>query len=216
MPISPARLDKSRLFTYATSAALTAALVAASPQAAIADNGIEVPSVPPGLEVPAGHKAFMVAHAVGTQNYVCLPTATGFGWAAWGPQATLFDDDDDQKLTHFLSSDTLGTARPTWMHSKDSSTIWASAVASATSVTAPDFVEAGAIPWLLLQVVDSAAGPTGGDKLQKTRYIHRLDTEAGVAPAAGCAIATDVGKKALVPYVTDYYFYKALGDQEAD
>src|SRR5689334_2635689 len=32
MPISPARLDKSRLFTYATSAALTAALVAASPQ----------------------------------------------------------------------------------------------------------------------------------------------------------------------------------------
>lgn len=210
--MTPTPRSHSRLLTYATCASLTAVLVAASPQSAVADNGIEVPSVPPGLEVPAGHKAFMVTHAVGTQNYVCLPTATGYGWSFWGPQATLFDDDDDQKLTHFLSSDSGGAARPTWMHSKDSSTVWGSAVASATSVTAPDYVEAGAIPWLLVQVVDSAAGPTGGDKLQKTKYIHRLDTEGGVAPAAGCAAAADVGKKALVPYSTDYYFYKALGE----
>jgi hypothetical protein len=60
--------------------------------------------------------------------------------------------------------------------------------------------------------LDSAAGPTGGDKLQKTTYIHRLDTDGGVAPASGCAVATDVGKKALVPYTTDYYFYKAIAN----
>jgi hypothetical protein len=206
----PPSSNRNRLITYATSVA--ALFVTASPQTAIADSGIDVPPVPPGLEVPAGHKAFEVTHAVGTQNYVCLPTATGFAWTFWGPQALLFDDADDQKLTHYLSVDSSGTARPTWTSSKDSSTIWGAGVATATSVTAPDFVEPGSIPWLLVQVVDSAAGPTGGDKLQKTTYIHRLDTDGGVAPASGCAVATDVGKKALVPYTTDYYFYKAIAN----
>jgi hypothetical protein len=32
------------------------------------------PSVPPGLEVPAPNQAFLVGHAVGTQNYVCQPS----------------------------------------------------------------------------------------------------------------------------------------------
>jgi hypothetical protein len=197
--------------TIVASSILTASLVAAFPQAAEAKE-IDVPSVPPGLEVPAGHKAFLVTHAVGTQNYVCLPTSTGYAWSFWGPQATLFDDDDKQVLTHFLSADGSGTARPTWQHSKDSSLVWGAAVASATSVTAPDFVEPDAIPWLLVQIVDTQDGPGGGDKLTKTTYIHRIDTAGGLAPAAGCAVASDVGKKALVPYETDYYFYKAAGD----
>ena len=133
---------------------------------------------------------------------------SGFAWGFFGPQATLFDAEGKQKLTHFLSSDPLGTARPTWLHSKDSSAIWGAVLASASSVTDPGTVAAGAIPWLLVEVVDGEPGPDGGDKLVDTTYIHRLSTSGGVAPAAGCAAALDVGKRALVPYATDYYFYR--------
>ncbi len=98
---------------------------------------------------------------------------------------------------------------PSMQHSKDSSAIWGSVIASATSVTEPNFVEAGAIPWLLLAVVAVQAGPTGGNKLTDTTYIQRLDTSEGVAPVVGCAAPADIGKKALVPYTTDYYFYRA-------
>jgi hypothetical protein len=28
----------------------------------------------------------------------------------------------------------------------------------------------------------------------------------------GCTMATDVGKKALVPYMAHYFFYKAVGN----
>ena len=48
-----------------------AALSMATPIAALAD--IIPPSVPTGLEAPAGSKAFLIGHAVGTQQYVCLP-----------------------------------------------------------------------------------------------------------------------------------------------
>jgi len=35
------------------------------------------------------------------------------------------------------------------------------------------------------------------------------EVNAGIAPATGCVQATDVGKRALVPYTADYFFYKA-------
>ena len=202
------RNSHSRLLVC-TTAVVAASLTLAVPQRALADDDIVVPSMPANLEVPAGNEVYLVQHAIGTQNYICLPSGAGYVWSFWGPQATLFSDDDDQKLTHFLSNDSGGVARPTWMHSKDSSTIWGAGVASATSVTAPDFVEAGAIPWLLVAIVDSQDGPTGGDKLSDPTVIQRLDTEGGVAPAVGCAAATDVGKRVLVPYTTDYYFYRS-------
>jgi hypothetical protein len=192
------------------SAAVAASLTLVAPQQARADDGIEVPSMPAQLQVPAGNEVYLVQHAVGTQNYVCLPSGGGYVWSFWGPQATLFSDEDDQKLTHFLSNDTNGIARPTWLHSKDSSTIWGAGIATASSASNPEFVEAGAIPWLLVAIVDAQDGPTGGSKLSNTTFIQRLDTSGGVAPAAaGCAAATDVGKRVLVPYTTDYYFYRA-------
>jgi len=183
------------------------ALALASPSA-LAAHDIDVPDVPANLVVPDGNEVFLVGHAVGTQNYVCLPTAGGYAWTFFGPQATLFNGGDKQLITHFLSTDTNGTARPTWQDSKDSSAIWGAVIASATSATAPEFVVPGAIPWLLLEIVDSRPGPNGGAKLTEVTYIQRLATFGGTAPAAGCAAARDVGKKALVPYTTDYYFYR--------
>jgi hypothetical protein len=40
-------------------------------------------------------------------------------------------------------------------------------------------------------------------------YIQRLNTSGGIAPQTGCALATDIGRIALVPYAADYFFYRA-------
>jgi hypothetical protein len=58
-------------------------------------------------------------------------------------------------------------------------------------------------------------GPTDGDKLKETTFIQRLKTSGGVAPSTGCALSADVGKKALVDYEADYFFYKAV-ESDAD
>jgi len=65
--------------------------------------------------------------------------------------------------------------------------------------------------------VGSEAGPTGGNKLTKATYLQRVDTSGGLAPTSGCAAAADVGKKALVPYRANYFFYEgAAGDGPDD
>jgi hypothetical protein len=162
--------------------------------------------VPANIQAPAGSRAFLEGHAVGTQSYICLPSTSGFTWTFFGPQAILFNDDYDQVVTHFLSANPFegGMPRATWQHSRDSSTIWA---VSNISSSDPRFVAPGAIPWLLLQVM-TLNGPTGGHKLASTIAIQRLNTSGGTAPATGCSLSTDVGKRALVPYTADYYFYK--------
>ncbi|MBA3494861.1 MAG: DUF3455 domain-containing protein [Gammaproteobacteria bacterium] len=191
----------------ASVAALSAALAAGLLQPAYAGH-VTSPPVPLNLEVPSGNKAFLVGYAVGTQNYVCLPSGPGFAWVLFGPQATLFNDDEKQLITHFLSPnpDEGGTPRATWQHSRDTSAVWAIAAASSSD---PAFVASGAIPWLRLETVGAQDGPTGGDKLSETTFIQRLNTAEGVMPASGCTQSTDVGKKALVPYTADYFFYKA-------
>ena len=174
------------------------ALTVLSPQAAYADDNTP-PDVPTIIQVPAGNRLFRVSHAVGTQDYVCLST----GWAspAYGPQATLFDDENEQILTHFLSPnpEESNTPRPTWQDSRDSSIVWANPVKDAKYTPDPT-----AIAWLLLKVVDTAAGPTGGDKMVGITYIQRLNTTGGLKPTWACA----EGDKALVSYTADYFFYK--------
>jgi Protein of unknown function (DUF3455) len=174
---------------------------------AIAPNataqGVTPPAVPANLEVPEGTIPYLIAHAEGTQNYVCLATSSSFTWTFFGPQATLFVD-GAQVTTHFLSPNPAegGTPRATWQHSGDTSTVWAAAIANSTD---PSFVAPGAIPWLLLRVVGSE-GP--GGTLTETTYIQRVNTGGGIAPVTGCKSAKDTGKKALVPYTTDYVFYR--------
>ena len=50
-------------------------------------------------------------------------------------------------------------------------------------------------------------GPTGGDLLTRTTFIQRVNTSGGLAPATGCSQASDVGKKAFIPYTADYFFF---------
>jgi Protein of unknown function (DUF3455) len=173
------------------------------------DDVITPPPVPTDVRVEAGNKAFLVGHATGTQNYVCLPSGSGVAWALFTPQATLFDDEGQQITTHFFSPNPFegGVIRATWQHSRDTSTVWGRVTGISSD---PNFVTPGAIPWLLVQVKDvgALAGPTGGTRLTGTTFIQRLNTVGGAAPSTGCSALTDLGAKAFVPYTADYFFYK--------
>lgn len=64
---------------------------------AVATIGLPAPAqpitvlpVPSEIQLPAGNIAFLKGYAVGTQNYVCLPSTNGFAWKFQAPQATLF------------------------------------------------------------------------------------------------------------------------------
>lgn len=176
----------------------------ALPRSAAADR-VTPPPAPAEIQPEQGHKAFLMAHAFGTQNYICLPSGTGFAWTFFAPQATLFNQADQQVVTHFLSPNPSEDGTPprvTWQHSRDTSSAWG-AVKEGDSVV----VDPTAIPWLLVTVVGAQDGPTGAHKLTPTTFIQRVNTVGGIAPSTGCAAATDVGRKDLVPYEADYVFY---------
>jgi Protein of unknown function (DUF3455) len=189
--------------------ALGMAFTIALPHAAHAQS-VTPPPVPPNIQVPAPNEAFLVGHAVGTQNYVCLPSRSigRVAWTLFTPQATLFNDEAEQLITHFFSPNPFEGGimiRATWEDSRDTSTVWARAIASSSD---PNFVAPGVIPWVLLQVVGAQAGPTGGERLSGTTFVQRLTTVGGAAPATDCRLPTDIGNEAFVPYEADYFFYR--------
>jgi uncharacterized protein DUF3455 len=209
-----------RILLVACSTALTAAFAVSLPQPAHAAN-VTPPRVPDQLQVEEGNTAFLVGHATGTQNYVCLPCpnpttpatqcpdASGFAWLLFTPEATLFSDNDKQVTTHFFSPNPAenGTIRATWQDSRDTSIVWGGKAISATHDTDPDFVAEHAIAWLLLPAAGVQEGTTGSDTLTKTTFIQRLNTSGGLAPSDGCSQLSDVGAKAFRPYTADYFFY---------
>ena len=185
---------------------IVAALAAAAPFAAMATN-INPPKVPDTLAVPAGSKAFLIGHAVGTQNYICLPDGAGAKWVLFGPQATVFDDHGRQLMTHFLSPNPAesNALRATWMDSDSTSSVWALKVAESDDAR---YVEPGAIKWFLLKVTGAEEGSLPNDRLTKATVIHRVNTSGGIAPASECTLTGDIGKTKFVPYTADYVFYK--------
>jgi hypothetical protein len=83
-----------RILPIVCATALAVALTVALPQPAHADD-ITPPDVPSNIEVEEGNKAFFEGHALGTQNYNCLPCpnpttamcpdTSGFAWILFGP-----------------------------------------------------------------------------------------------------------------------------------
>ena len=192
--------------TYA--AALLLASTVALPQAVRAERSARPvpPQVPDVIQVPRGYRPFLAGRAIGTQGYVCVAVGSGYRWAAFGPQATVFNGEGEQILTHFLSETPYSLLlNPAWQHSRDSSIVWGQVIRSSSD---RNFVAPGAIPWLLLEAAVVGNGPTGGDRLLATRFIQRLNTVGGSAPSTGCASPDDIAKKALVPYEADYFFFK--------
>jgi Protein of unknown function (DUF3455) len=191
------------------------AVTFAAPQAGLAQS-VTPPPVPAAIQLPVESQAFLLGRGVGTQNYICLPSRSlgRVVWTLFTPQATLFDDEGGQLTTHFFSPNPsevspspfeAGLVRATWQDSRDTSTVWGRVRESSVDAA---FVTPGAIPWLLVEVTGKQAGPTGGNALSATTFIHRVNTVAGAAPATGCDLPTDLGNKAFVPYAADYIFYK--------
>lgn len=214
---------KNRTATRALLATTALAAVFAIARPAYAGD-ITVPAVPDKIAVPAGNEVFLVGHATGTQNYVCLPSGTGVAFTLFTPEATLFNDDGKQIITHFFSPNpfesntnpalaAVGPIRATWQY-RDTSSVWAEAKPgnAATFATDPKFVAQGAVAWLLLTAVGGEDGPDGGDVLTATTFVQRLSTSGGVAPSTGCSSSADVGHLAFVPYRADYFFYRAHRD----
>lgn len=172
------------------------------------------PPVPEAIEVSSEYTPYLEAHAIGTQGYMCVVAGAVFKWTFFGPQAALFDADNRQVMAHFLSPTPYSLLpNPTWQHSRDSSTVWGQVMSSSSDA---GYVALGAIPWLLLEAAVVGDGPTYGDKLTAIRRIQRLNTVGGIAPKTGCAGPADIGKRALVPYEADYFFYKEKKSNEPD
>jgi hypothetical protein len=183
------------------------AMPCAAKAAAADDNTIVLPTMPGNIVVDAPNVPYLLGHGVGTQNYVCLPTADGaVAWSLFTPEATLFSDEAGQLTTHFFSiSPKSNVIRATWESSKDSSMVWAKAIEQSLD---ENFVKPGAVAWVKLQEDGTKAGPTGGGKLTVTTFIQRVNTVGGAAPATGCDQPPQIGSKAFVPYTADYIFYK--------
>jgi len=174
-----------------------------------AQEKISRPVVPTNLEVSSDYKLFLKVHAVGTQNYICAPSATnitGLDWLFIGPQATLFDD-SLQYGTHFQSRNPQknNAIQATWQHSGDTSAVWATRRDGSMD---PLYVAPGAIEWLLLDVTGQELGPTAGNKLTPSLLIQRVNTVGGVKPASTECTQTTLNTRKLVSYEADYYFYK--------
>ena len=220
---APQNRTTRRILPIACATALAVAVMLSLPQPAHAGD-VTPPPVPDKIQVPEGAEAFLVGHARGTQNYVCLPSATGFAWTLFTPEATLFRGSDKQIITHFFAPNPCepntnarvvanGTIRAAWQTS-NTSTVWAAAdpAHTATSSTDPDFVKPGAVAWLLLTVVGAQDGRSGDDTLSETTFVQRVNTHGGVAPSSGCSVLADVGKQAFMPYTADYFFYAGPGE----
>jgi Protein of unknown function (DUF3455) len=168
-----------------------AVLAAVLPAAQAAQAGPAEPEVPGTIAVEAGHKLFLVGHAVGVQIYSCNTTASGFSWGFVAPRADLYDDNGKLIVTHF--------GGPTWQ-AKDGSAVVGQRVDGVT-------VDPTAIPWLKLSAASTTAGPDG-DRLANTTFIQRIATTGGLAPAAAECNSSTAGAVREIPYTADYYFWK--------
>ena len=211
-----------RIIPTACATALAVAFAVSLPAHA---GKVTPPDVPDNLKVEDGTHPFLVGHALGTQNYVCAPSAasnTGVAYVLFTPEATLYNDDGDQLITHFFSPNpdpsdpnksaavvADGAIRATWVHSRDGSSVWAKLHINDKGVPGSFTPDQTAVAWLLLDKVGVEDGLTGGNILSKTTQVQRLSTTGGVAPGPGhgCDSPSDVGHTAFVPYTADYFFY---------
>ena len=157
------------------------------------------PTVPTALAIPDGGTTVLIhAAGVGTQDYTCEQVTTDAGssyqWVFVGPEAELRDCNATVIGHHFASDG--GAGAPEWM-TVDNAYI----IGKKSAAYTPDG-GASSVPWLLLQTTSS--GGTG--PITSTEWVHRLDTDGGIAPTATCD-SNNAGTTQKVGYTADYYFY---------
>jgi hypothetical protein len=134
------------------------------------------------LPVPAGLQLAFRAYAQGVQIY----RWTGMAWAFVGPSAVLYEN------AAFDGAVGIHYGGPTW-ESVSGGKVLGKLLDKCTA-------DPNAIPWLSLE-----GKPDGPGVFQYVKFIQRLNTTGGLAPAyAGTAI----DELAKVPYTAEYYFYR--------
>jgi hypothetical protein len=168
------------------------ALTVASTASALAGPGTDnrAPEVPPDIAVDdAVFKVHFHGFAQGVQIY----TWNGNDWGNAVPRATLFDEDGNVVVSHFGT-----TNGPAWRSNSGSE------VVGKLPPKRADVDPENAIPWLLLEA--NATLTHGPGVLAGTKLIHRVNTLGGLAPKVA---GTAIGQVAEVPYIADYFFYRA-------
>jgi len=146
--------------------------------------------VPDKIRAPAGDKLRLVAHASGSQIYVCQGSSSDGEpkWTLKAPEAQLRDASGTVIVHHY--------AGPTWEH-KDGSKVSGKALAQ---IDSPD---AASIPWLLVTVTSH----DGTGVLANVDSIQRIHTKGGRAPPASECNASTLNAQNMSSYTADYYFY---------
>lgn len=180
-------MSASRMLLYAV---LLTGLACQTPTA----TGLGPVDVPAELVPPAGAEPTLRLFARGTQNYQCTPGYDG------PPQWKLVAPEAELRATSGATAAVAGThgAGPSWTLTDGSG-----AIADASQGKRSPSKESGAVPWLLLPCKDN--GLAGA--LQGVRFVQRIDTHGGTAPAAGCD-QTTLGSETKVPYTATYVFYR--------
>jgi hypothetical protein len=125
--------------------------------------------------------------ATGVQIYMCeYDDSHHLAWLFKNPQATLYDALGRAVIRH--------DAGPSWQ-AQDGSRIVGRAVAQMQSTSS------GSIPQLLLET--TSVDKTG--ELSNVRYVQRLNTVGGGAPAQMCTAEHQI---AYSPYFANYIFWK--------
>src|SRR5262245_24405994 len=138
------------------------------------------------LQAPEGHKVAAYAYAEGVQIYRWNSDTRKWDFVA--PEAVLYANANAPGVvgTHYIG--------PTW-ESNSGSYVVGRVLERCTP-------NPNAIPWLLLEAVDSdGPGVLGG-----VTHIQRLNTVGGLAPSEPGEFP---GEEARVPYAADYFFYRA-------
>lgn len=143
-------------------------------------------TVPDVLQPAGTHHTVAALSASGVQIYVCKHDGNKpLAWVFKAPQADLYDATGKLVIKH--------GAGPSW-EAGDGSKITGKALQQTANTAEP-----GAIPLLLLQA--TSAGGTG--LLSTVRYVQRLQTHGGIAPAQPC---TEEGQEGRSPYLAQYIF----------
>ena len=151
-------------------------------------------SLPPPVQVPAGHKVAMETTGVGEITYECRDKANAPGETEWvfvGPMAALKDRGGKQVGKYY--------GPPATWESMDGSKLTGTQVAVAPSSPT-------SLPFQLVK-----ANPAmGSGAMSGVTYIQRVALQGGVAPAAMPCTAANKGQKQIVKYQADYIFWKQL------
>jgi Protein of unknown function (DUF3455) len=149
---------------------------------------VSPPDVPAAIQALSGERVVLLAHASGSQIYICQAGADSkFSWTLKAPDAELKDEKGTIIGSHF--------AGPTWKLN-DGGEVTGKAAAH---VDSPD---PASIAWLLVKAV----GHSGTGLLTNVTTIQRVHTHGGKPPSDGCD-ASHPNAETKSSYTADYYFY---------